>query len=149
MAFRFPLQSLLRFRQSLEHHEQMLLQAANQKVSEVRRKIDSLEQCQNRRSDLQRQGLSAGLSGAELQFDTLCNAALEDYRHVLENELVQLEKLRDKQEEVFRRARMQREILESIRDVQLRAYQAEKNRREQRSLDDLFLMRREFLRREH
>lgn len=62
--------------------------------------------------------------------------------------LAQLEKLRDQQYEVFRRARLQREILESVRDSQLREYRAQKTRRDQRSLDDLFLMRREFLRRE-
>jgi flagellar biosynthesis chaperone FliJ len=92
--------------------------------------------------------LSAGLTGAELQFDLLCNSALASYRKVLEKELAELEKLRDQQYEVFRRARLQREILESVRDGQLRDYRAQKIRREQRAIDDLFLMRREFLRRE-
>lgn len=89
-----------------------------------------------------------GLTGAELQFDPLCNSALASYRKNLEKELAQLEKLRDQQYEVFRQARLQREILENVRDGQLREYRAQKIRRDQRSLDDLFLMRREFLRRE-
>ena len=148
MPFRFPLQSLLRSRQSVEHHEQTQLEIANQKVADMRDKIESLEQSRDLRNESQRHGLNAGLTGAELQFDLLCNGALASYRKNLEKDLSQLEKLRDQQYEVFRRARLQREILESVRDGQLREYRAQKTRRDQRSLDDLFLMRREFLRRE-
>jgi flagellar biosynthesis chaperone FliJ len=39
-----------------------------------------------------------------------------------------------------------RETLESVRDRKLRNYKQEALRREQRELDDLFLLRREFSR---
>jgi len=148
MPFRFPLQSLLRFRQSMERHEQTQLEIANQKVADMRGKIESLEESRDLRNEHQRHGLNVGLTGAELQFDLLCNSAVANYRKDMEKELAQLEKLRDQQYDVFRQARLHREILESVRDGQLREYRAEKIRREQRSLDDLFLMRREFLCRE-
>jgi flagellar export protein FliJ len=148
MPFRFSLQSLVRFRQSVERHEQIQLEIANLKVSDMCGKLKSLEQTRDLRNEHQRHGLNVGLTGAELQFDLLCNSALASYRKNLEKELAQLEKLRDQQYEVFRQARLQREILASVRDGQLREYRAEKIRRDQRSLDDLFLMRREFLRRE-
>jgi len=148
MPFRFPLQSLLRFRRSVERHEQTQLEIANQRVADMRGKIERLEQSRDLRNESQRHGLNEGITGAELQFDLLCDGALASYRRDLEKELGQLEKLRDQQYEILRRARLQREILESVRDGQLREYRAQKIRRDQRSLDDLFLMRREFLRRE-
>jgi flagellar biosynthesis chaperone FliJ len=54
---------------------------------------------------------------------------------------------REQQWELLQQARRARETLESVRDQQLRVYQKEALRREQRSQDDLFLMRREYLRR--
>jgi flagellar export protein FliJ len=148
MPFRFPLQSLLRFRQSVERHEQTQLEIANLKVADMRGKIESLDQSRDLRNESQRHGLKAGLTGAELQFDLLCRHALASYRSDLNKKLAHLEKRRDEQYEVFRSARLQREILESVRDGQLREYRAQKIRRNQRSIDDLILMRREFVRRE-
>lgn len=95
MPFRFSLQSLLRFRQSIERHEQTQLEIANLKVTDMCGKIKSLEQTRDLRNEHQRHGLNVGLTGAELQFDPLCNSALASYRKNLEKELAQLEKLRD------------------------------------------------------
>ena len=148
MAFRFSLQAVLRFRHSLEHHELMLLQSANQKVTAVQGEINAFEQCLQERAQAQQRGLVEQSFGAELHFNGLCTTTLENCKHALEKELAQLEKLRDLQYEVFRQARMQREIVESIRDSQMREYRIRKDRKEQRSLDDQFLSRREFLRRE-
>jgi flagellar biosynthesis chaperone FliJ len=68
-------------------------------------------------------------------------------RKELEPQLAQSQQLRDQQREIFRRARQARETLESVRDRQLELYKKDAARREQRSLDDLFLLRREYLRR--
>jgi flagellar biosynthesis chaperone FliJ len=67
MPFRFPLQSLLRFRQSVERYEQTQLEIANLKVADMRGKIESLEQSRDRRNESQRHGLNAGLTGAEVR----------------------------------------------------------------------------------
>jgi flagellar biosynthesis chaperone FliJ len=68
-------------------------------------------------------------------------------RRELEQQLVRMQQLRDQQREVFHQARRAREMLESVRDRQLRGYDRDALRREQRSLDDQFLLRREYLRR--
>jgi flagellar export protein FliJ len=147
MAFRFGLEALLRFRQSMERQEETRLQAANQKVRQVLAEIERCEQLERRFRVAQQDSLGEGLSGAELHFDTLRQSTLARRQDALQKERAHLEKLRDQQYQVFRQARTQREVLESLRNAQLHAYQEEKMRRDQRLLDDLFLMRREFLRR--
>jgi flagellar export protein FliJ len=91
--------------------------------------------------------LSSGTSAAELQFALLREASLLLRRREFEQQLTRVQQLRDQQREIFQQARRAREMLESLRDQQLHLYKKDVSRREQRSLDDLFLMRREYLRR--
>jgi flagellar export protein FliJ len=147
MAFHFPLQAVLHFRQSVEHQQELRLRAANQQVARARHLIDQidtrLQQIQTRQS----QDMNSGISGAELRFAILCEATLRQQRQALQNELVRLQKLRDEQQKIFQQARRERETFESLRDLQLHTYQCDAARREQRQLDDLFLMRQAYLRR--
>ena len=147
MAFNFSLQSILHFRQSVEHQQELRLRAANQKVGRAQHGI---EQIDLRRAVLlaeQTRQLGAGVSAAELRFGLLCEAELLRQRRDLELQLVRLQQLRDQQREIFQQARRTRETLEAVRDQQLCTYKQEAARREQRHLDDLFLLRREYLRR--
>lgn len=147
MPFRFPLQAVLHYRQSIEHQQEIRLRAANQQVARVQHLI---EQVDFRRKDLrsmEMEELSAGTTAAELQFGLLREASLLRQRKELEQQLARMQQLRDQQREIFRQARRGRETLESVRDRQLGVYKKDAARREQRSLDDLFLMRREYLRR--
>ena len=147
MAFHFPLQAVLHFRKSLEHQQELRLRAANQQVARVRHLIEQMDQRRRQLDSTQTQQLSSGTTAAELQFGLLCDSELLRHRVVLEQELGRLQQLREQQRQVFQQARRARETLESLRDQQFRVYQKESARREQRSLDDLFLMRREYLRR--
>ena len=147
MPFRFSLQAILHFRQSMEHQHELRLRAANQQVARAQHGI---EQIDLRRGALQAQQtseLSAGVTAAELRFGLQCEVELLRHRRELERQLVRLQQLRDQQREIFQQARRARETLESVRDQQLRLYQQTAARREQRNLDDLFLLRREYLRR--
>ena len=147
MPFHFPLQAVLNLRESVEHQQELRLRAADQQVARVRHLI---EQMDARRQDLQRaqaQTLSVGMTAVELQFELLCDAELLRHRRELEQQLVRLEQQREQQREILQQARRARETLGAVRDQQVRRYQKEAARREQRSLDDLFLLRREYLRR--
>jgi flagellar export protein FliJ len=147
MAFHFALAAVLHFRQSVEHQQEMRLRAANQRVARVRHLIEQMEAHRQELRLLQSKELSAGITAAELRFELQCEGELVRHRRELEQQLAGLEKARDQQREIFHQARRARETLESLRDQQLRLYQKELLRREQRNLDDLFLMRREYLRR--
>jgi len=74
---------------------------------------------------------------------------VELVRHKKEllQQLQRFQQLRDQQREILRQARKARETLEGVRDQQLRLFEQEATRREQRNQDDLFLLRREYSRR--
>jgi flagellar export protein FliJ len=147
MAFRFGLESILRLRQSLEHREELLLQKANLRVMQVRGQIEAcLHQLEDRVTARQQQ-MQTGAFASFLHFDLCIDAAIHRRRHSLSEELQKLEVLRDQQREKYQKARRDRETLESIRSRELETHRTTMKRRDQRSLDDLILLRREFLRR--
>jgi len=147
MAFHFALQAVLHLRQSIEHQQELRLRAANQQVARVQHLIEQMDGRRKELQSAQSKELSSGMTAVELQFGLLCEAELLRHRRELEQQLVRLQQAREQQREIFRQARRTRETLESVRDRQLVVYQKDAARREQRRLDDLFLLRREYLRR--
>ncbi|MGB8060865.1 MAG: flagellar FliJ family protein [Candidatus Sulfotelmatobacter sp.] len=145
MPFRFPLQALLHLRQSLEHQQELRLRAANQQVARVRHALEQLDDRIRQTQTLSSQYLAAGTTGAELSFLRSTEGLLQAQQQEVEYELLRCQHLREQQERVFRQARRERETFESLRDEQLRTYEREQARREQRRLDDLFLMRKTYL----
>lgn len=146
MAFCFPLQSILHYRQSLEHQQELRLRAANQQVARVQHLIEQLERRRNEIHAAQLARMSSGVTSAELRFELHREGELLRHRSELQQEWIRLQHLRDQQREVFRLTRQARETLESARDLQLQSYKKETVRREQRNLDDLFILRRQYLR---
>lgn len=147
MAFHFPLQAVLHLRQSLEHQQALRLRAANQHVARVQHLIEQMELRRQELHSTQTHELSAGMTAAELRFELHCEAELLRHRLELEQQLARLQQLREQQREALQQARRARETLESVRERQLRVYRKEALRHEQRNLDDLFLLRRDYLRR--
>lgn len=145
MPFRFPLQALLHLRQSLEHQQELRLRAANQQVARVRHALEQLEGRIRQTQTVYSQYLAGGTTSAELAFLQTAEGLLHAQRQEVEQELLRCQHVRDQQERVFRQARRERETFESLRDEQLRNYKREQARREQRHLDDLFLMRKTYV----
>ena len=147
MPFRFPLQSILHYRQSIEHQQELRLRAANQQVARVRHLIEQLNHRRNEMQAAQQERLNSGITSAELRFDLHWEGELLRHRGELEQQLIRLQQLRDQQRELFRSARQARETIENLREGQSLAYRTDETRREQRDLDDLFLLRRQYLER--
>jgi flagellar export protein FliJ len=144
MAFHFPLQAVFHYRQSVEHQQELRLRAANQQVARVRRLLDQIDA---RLADLranQFQHLQAGVTSAELRFGLLSETSLAAQREQVVAEVARLQKLRDQQQRIFQHARREREILDSLRERQLHEYNVSASRRQQRQMDDLFLLRRAY-----
>jgi flagellar export protein FliJ len=146
MPFHFSLQAVLHLRQSIERQQELRLRAANQQVAQMQHAILQAQTRQQRLRESQSRELGAGTTAAELRFGLQCDAELARYKCGLEQQLSRLQQIRDQQREIFQQARRMRETLESVRDRKLRNYKQEALRREQRELDDLFLLRREFSR---
>jgi flagellar export protein FliJ len=147
MPFHFPLQAVLHLRQSLEHQQELRLRVANQQVAQMQQGVAQVEARQAELHEDQSRQLAEGLTAAELRFALQCEAQLVRHKRELEQQLLRRLQWRDQQRELFQQARRAREMLESVRDQKLRTYNLEAVRRLQRDLADLFLMRREYLRR--
>jgi len=146
MVFRFSLQTLLRIRQSREQQQELRLRATNQRVAAVREEIARIDQRIELGRTAQRHRLQTGTIAVELQFERLCAEVLGEHRVRMIKELALREKHRDEERARFEQLRRERETVEALRDRQLLLYQQESRRREQRQLDDLFLLRHQYLR---
>lgn len=142
MAFRFSLQTVLQFRRSVEHQEEIRLRAIHQALRKVRHQIEQIAAAICQESELSRNEIEGGTTGAEIQFHAETHSALMEQQRRYQCELLRLAKICEQQQVVFNQARKQRETLESLRDRLLRDYETESRRREQRTIDELFLMRR-------
>jgi flagellar export protein FliJ len=143
MPFHFPLQAVLHFRQSLEHQQELHLRAANQRVAGARHLLEQIDARIREAHSHQTQQMTNGTTAGELQFLLVCESTLSRRRREQEQELTRQEKLRDDQREMFQQARRRRETLDRLQDRRLRIYHLESARREQRDMDNLFLLRRE------
>lgn len=123
------------------------MRAANQRVSRVSHLLEQLDQCLHQAHALCFEDLTATRTGAELHFGLVREASIRQQREILQRELLRLQDLRDQQQRVFRHARQQREMIESLRTRQEQEYERDRSRRAQRELDDLFLLRQSYHRR--
>ncbi len=147
MAFKFSLAALLRFRLSQERQQELLLQEAAQRVAGLRREIDAVKLAIDEIKDSDQGALASGLRAAQLHFDLSRRAVLEGHGKRLEKSLADAKKAYEERRRQFQHARQQREIVEALRRNQFQQYSEQEKRDEQRRLDDLFLLRRGFLRR--
>lgn len=142
MAFRFALAALLRYRESIEEREDLLLRNAQQEVAAIRNQIVQIQQQRQLLIQSYENALRTGVIGSELHSFMLQRQQMEYAIEQLGVQLKEAEKRRDQQREAYQLARQKREVLSIVRDRQRRAYEIEEARREQRQLDDLFLSRR-------
>jgi len=142
MPFVFPLEAVLHFRRSVEHQQERRLRAANQLVARARHLIEQVELGMEQSRREQTAAIRRGTTAAELHFSLHSRAKLTQQRSAMQQELGRLQKLRDELQLIFYRARRERETLQSLRDRQFDEYRRVEARREQRRLDDLFLLRR-------
>jgi flagellar export protein FliJ len=144
MAFHFPLDSLLRVRQGEERQQELLMREANVRVGVLQQQIGQNQQ--EIEIIATRRQLESTMHASELQFDALCRAVLLKQRRQLEDQLAEARTLQQSRRSDFQRARQQREVVDTLRGGQMEIYRQEQSRREQRQLDDMFLLRRAYLR---
>jgi flagellar export protein FliJ len=138
MPFRFPLDPLLRVRQGQERQRELLLQEANFRVSALRQQIEDTHRGIEAIRACRQMQLTA--SASELHFDELCRSVLLDQARQLAKELAEAELLQQSRLADFQRARQRREVVETLRHQQAEIYHQEEARRQQRQLDELFLV---------
>ena len=143
MAFRFSLQSVLRYRRGLENQEEKKLLAAALAVGKVRAEIEKLAELDTQqRGTVQTEMISESVLGSVLQFYAKCG----EQRVILEKQKVkrlqELEEKRKEQAAEYRNARQTREILEGLCDRQKAKYERELAQRIQQNMDEMFLVQK-------
>ncbi|MGC2399124.1 MAG: flagellar FliJ family protein [Acidobacteriaceae bacterium] len=142
MSFQFPLDSVLRFRRTVEEREEAALQKI---VHEIALIFENLERIEDRILKSQAARLAEvfkPLTGLELHASYGEVSALRQCRKELMEQVKKLERARDEQMNVYEAARRDRELLTSMHDKKRVAYESDRNRRAQKLLDDVYLARR-------
>ena len=141
MAFRFSQNALLRLRATLQQVEERALLRMWQ---EARSGEKDLERAQAVRRDYRQRRTApppgAPLLGADLQFSDFVDAHLAGDEERMRQRLAAKQREVQTQLAVFREARRRREVIEALRDRELRTHREGELRREQRALDDAYLM---------
>lgn len=138
MAFHFSLDSVLRFRESLEQREEVVLLRIQQELAEVRNAIDQITADIANAEKAREQALQQPIPAARLQA-MLCEkqAALEHKKNLLAS-LQALEQKRTEQMKIYQAAHRGRRMLTEMESRQLDAYEQERARDQQKFLDDVF-----------
>jgi len=147
MPFHFPLEVVLRLRQSTEHQQELLLIEANLQVTRLDQQIRGLDKQSASSSSRRAHQLETGLKGAELHFELACVSALRARRRELERQLAEAEEVREARAREFREARRQRETMETLHNQQHELHRQHQERQDQRRLDEMLLLRHTYLQR--
>jgi flagellar export protein FliJ len=145
MAQQSGLETLRKLRQSEERQQELLLQEVNQRIGNLRHKISDLEAELTHRKEQQLRKLAGLVPASELQFDELCHSALLAYGRALKMKLAAEVEQRDLQMQNLLRARQARETVETLVHHKQEARRSEQLRREQQSVDEMFLLRTAYL----
>lgn len=142
MAFHFTLGAVLRYRRSLEEREELRLQTLLASRAAVLEELQQAATARRRRRSAIADALHhSGVPAAELHFSTAQLNGIAERQQALRSRLSVLENNISEQTIRYRRERQNREVLESLRERQLRDYRVVEQRRQQLLLDELHRLR--------
>jgi flagellar export protein FliJ len=137
----FELEALLRLQHSLERQEENRLLALATQVIKLKSEMADLERASVALRGQTQQEMASGLPASVLQFVIESQRTLERRSKKLQEELVVAEDNRLRQIGVYRQTRQKRDLLEVLREKRRELYETEQARRQQQTIDDLFLVR--------
>jgi len=141
MAFRFSLEPVLRLRLGYERLERLKLLAIVAMLVRVKEEITAAAREEANARRVRRQILAHGAAAAEIQWGVSAEKARARRNRELFDRLASLERQHAKQTRAYQIARRNREIVENLRARKLQEYRRERNRREQQSIDELYILR--------
>jgi flagellar FliJ protein len=141
MAFRFALAAVLKYREMLEQQAYLALERIQLEIAQTERRIQKLEETWLAMTKRREGELDHGTPSIHLQAAYQQEAFLQKQRDDLLLKVQELQTKRHAAMKTYELARQEREVLEELRTRQLDAYRHEQGKREQRTLDDVFLAR--------
>lgn len=142
MGFQFSLATVLRVRGIIEEQEERMLQNI---LSQIARSKDALALTEaaiarsyaSRCEDIRKPFLGHNLQAMYGEVKELT----ENKRNI-EEQIIKLNQLRDRQIKIYEKARGNREMLSDMREEKRNEYEADHARLAQKTLDDIFISRR-------
>jgi flagellar FliJ protein len=141
MAFRFPLATVLRVRESMERREERALQRIQMEMARVSHEIGELTAQIAKRHEQREQALRQPMPAGELQTMLWDAQAAVERKKGLLAALHALEQERDRQLKVYQAAHRDHETLLNMAAEQRSAYELEQARKQQKFLDEIFMAR--------
>jgi flagellar export protein FliJ len=139
--FQCSLDPVIRLHRLLEQRQEAVLQIAQSKLNDCRRKVDSCSQVVRELSEI---AVSADQAtpGIELQLREMRRRAVLMVMSMLRAEVDVAGNDVRAQTELLSRTRQEREKVETIRDSMKELWTLRRARQEQRWMDEMFLLRR-------
>jgi flagellar export protein FliJ len=141
MAFRFPLATIMRLRQSLERREELALKTISAEVAQCKQNIEQLTAEIVEANKAREKTLLQATPAFQLQSMLSEVQQTADARRLLADSLVSLEQSRMKQLVAYRAAIRDRQILSDLEGRQRKEYELERDRLQQKQIDDIFAAR--------
>lgn len=142
MGFKFTLDVVLRLRQSLEEREFRELERVQFEISKTLNVLHSIDAQREQMVQARFGALKQGISATELHGLCASESGLDSYKVEMTEKLNLLRKKRLEQLEIYKRTRMNREVLTELRSQQKDAYNQRTAHAEQKQIDDVFSSRR-------
>lgn len=143
MAFRFSLETVLRLRRSLEDGERLRLQSLLADRAQLQTRIrDTAASRAALGGKLNTSLQQEAVSGSEMQFAVQRLRACDLQSARLNASVSTLTQQIERQQALLIRRRIDRKVLEQLRERQLTRYEAETQRRAQSQVEEMFLLRR-------
>ena len=140
MPFRSRLESLRKLRRSAEHQQELLLLEVNQRIATLEFAIGEIQMAKKSIRNRPAYATKTLIAGSELHFDESCIFALGTRERLLKIQLAKEMRNREVRQQTFYQARREREAVETLLNHQREVYAREEARRQQRGIDDLFLL---------
>ncbi len=141
MAFRFSLAAVLKYRENIEQREYFALERIQREIAHVEARIRQFEELHSAVRKRREAELAQGMVSIHLQTTYQEELALEKQLDKLQAQLQELQGKRQQCLQAYQLARQKREVLDHLRVRQLEAYRRAQAKRQQSTLDDIFLSR--------
>jgi len=141
MPFRFSLEAVLSYRKNVEHAEELTLNEILRQIAAAHQQLQQLQSDHRSLREQRDRNLTKAQPAVYLQELAEKEQYIERVIETVQAQLRELDAKRESQLAVLRAAQQDREVLDEVRKQKHDAYQLEQNRREQKTLDDLFLSR--------
>lgn len=141
MAYRFPLATVLRVKQSMEKLEELALQKIFVEMSQVRQQIELLTADIVRARQSLDEAMQQVLPAVEIESRTNGINLAAHRKQELLNALADLNQKREMQSRKYHAAHRSRTVLSDLQARQKDAYEQERARNEQKFIDEIFASR--------